>query len=370
MNDYDAIKVTNLSKKLGDKKILDNLNFSVPMNAIAGFLGPNGAGKTTTLRTILGLLTMPLRKIKLLGHDIPQERAEALEEIGAVVEHPSFIETMTAFDNLYWFGKLYKPIEKKRIEEVIELVGLKEASNQNFGTFSSGMKQRLGVAFGLLHKPKLLILDEPTSGMDPAGRVQMREILLNIHENEKTTIFLSSHLLDEVQKLCNYVVIINKGKMVIEGYVSDILSSKEERYEIRVNDNYLERVKNILLGATNIVKSYNNAPRGFIVDIESGSSAFLNELLVKSGIMVQALIPLESSLEDTFIKLTEKNRKKDDDLNIKTAPTLEEVKDYIKDEVKVVANENTSEAVNEKVEEVSKEESKDENNDNKEEKQQ
>ncbi|MBR4330901.1 MAG: hypothetical protein IKP71_13755, partial [Candidatus Riflebacteria bacterium] len=162
--------------------------------------------------------------------------------------------------------------------------------------------------FSLLHKPELLILDEPTSGMDPSGRYQMREILLNIHEKEKTSIFLSSHLLDEVQKLCNYVVIINKGQMVTEGFVSDILASSEERFEIRVADELIDNAKSILEGARNIVKSLTLAPRGFIVDIENGTSHLINELLVKAGIKVQALIPLESSLEETFIKLTEKNK--------------------------------------------------------------
>lgn len=304
-SDY-AIKVTALHKKFGDKTILDYLNFNVPKNAIAGFLGPNGAGKTTTLRMMLGLLPTPKNKIELLGHKIPEDRASALERIGAVVENPSFIDTLTAYENLKWFGSLYKTVDKNRIYEVIDMVGLKEATNQNFGTFSTGMKQRLGVAFSLLHDPELLILDEPTSGMDPAGRVQMREILLNIHEKEKTSIFLSSHLLDEVQKLCNYVVIINKGRRLTEGYVSDILSSKEERYEIRVFDEYIDRTKNILEAAQNIVKSITLAPRGFIVDLENDTSHQVNEILVKAGIKVQALIPLEQSLEETFMKLTNK----------------------------------------------------------------
>ena len=307
-----AIKVTSLYKRFGDKTILDYLNFSVPEKAIAGFLGPNGAGKTTTLRMMLGLLPTPKDKIELLGHKIPNERASALERIGAVVENPSFIETMTAFENLKWFGSLYRPVAKNRIYEVIEMVGLREATNQTFGTFSSGMKQRLGVAFSLLHDPELLILDEPTSGMDPAGRVQMREILLNIHEKEKTSIFLSSHLLDEVQKLCNYVVIINKGRRITEGYVSEILASTEERYEIRVADDAIEKTKKILETTNNIVKSITLAPRGFIVDLENETSHLINELLVREGIKVQALIPLESSLEETFMKLTNKDSEKNE----------------------------------------------------------
>ena len=303
----DAIKVTALNKSFGKSKILKDLSFSVPMNAIAGFLGPNGAGKTTTLRMLLGLLPAPKDKIELMGHKIPEDRTAALEKIGAVVENPSFIDTMSAFENLHWFGSLYVPVADSRIHEVIDMVGLKEATNQKFGTFSSGMKQRLGVAFGLLHKPELLILDEPTSGMDPVGRVQMRDILLNIHEKEKTSIFLSSHLLDEVQKLCNYVVIINKGHTIREGYVDDILSNNQERFEVRVDDEQVEQTKAALEGMKNMVKNIVLSARGLNIEVENGTSSIINELLVKAGIRVQALIPLESSLEEAFIRLTDKN---------------------------------------------------------------
>lgn len=300
----DAIKVTALNKSFGTKKVLDNLDFSVPMNVIAGFLGPNGAGKTTTLRMMLGLLPASKGNIELMGHRIPEDRTAALEKIGAVVENPSFIETMTAFENLHWFGSLYVPVSDERVLEVINLVGLKEAANQKFGTFSSGMKQRLGVAFGLLHKPELLILDEPTSGMDPAGRVQMRDILLNIHEKEKTSIFLSSHLLDEVQRLCNYVVIINKGKTIKHGYVADILSDKIERFEIRTLDEQTEKAKSILENMKDMVKSVSLSARGVVVDTENAVISDINKRLVDQEIKVQALIPLEDSLEDAFIRLT------------------------------------------------------------------
>lgn len=303
----NAIKVTALNKSFGKSKILKDLTFTVPMNAIAGFLGPNGAGKTTTLRMLLGLLPAPRDKIELMGHKIPEDRTAALEKIGAVVENPSFIDTMTAFENLHWFGSLYVPVADSRVHEVIDMVGLKEATNQKFGTFSSGMKQRLGVAFGLLHKPELLILDEPTSGMDPVGRVQMRDILLNIHEKEKTSIFLSSHLLDEVQKLCNYVVIINKGCTIKEGYVADILSNKQERFEIRVADEQIEQTRMALEAMKNMVKTVTLSARGLNIEAENGTASQINELLVKAGIRVQALIPLESSLEEAFIRLTDKN---------------------------------------------------------------
>ena len=262
MNNQEwAIKVQNLTKSFGKKAVLKGLNFKTPLNSITGFLGPNGAGKTTTLRMLLGLLPMQEGMVQLLGEDIPSGRVKALEQIGAVVENPNFIESMTAVENLYWFGSLYKPVTNERILETIEMVGLKDAANNRFGTFSSGMKQRLGVAFGILHKPRLLMLDEPTSGMDPMGRVHMREILQRIHAEEGTTIFLSSHLLDEVQRLCNYVVIIDNGITRKEGYVNELLSTRQESYEIRFPDEQTDKVKEVISGLKDEVIKFQMRPK-------------------------------------------------------------------------------------------------------------
>ena len=305
-NNYSgAIVVNNLYKNFGKKKVLEGLSFTAPMNAITGFLGPNGAGKTTTMRILLGLIPFSKGEISILDCKIPEYRTKALEDTGAVVENPTFIETMTAEENLKWFGSLYKPVSDERISEVIELVGLKDAANRKFGVFSSGMKQRLGVAFGIIHKPKLLILDEPTSGMDPSGRFHMREILMKIHEVEKTSIFLSSHLMDEIQKMCDYVVIINEGKTVREGYVAELLTKTVERYEIRVKDDNCSDARSMLNEMKDLVTDISVSPRGLQFNIQSGKSNIVNEKLVKNGIEVSALIPLEASLEETFIQLTE-----------------------------------------------------------------
>ena len=301
-----AISVNNLYKKFGRKIVLNSLSFSAPENAITGFLGPNGAGKTTTMRILLGLIPFSKGEIKMLGYSIPAYREKALEDTGAVVENPTFIENMTAFENLDWFGSLYKPVSKERIYEVIELVGLKEAAHQYFGVFSSGMKQRLGVAFGILHKPKLLILDEPTSGMDPSGRFHMREILMKIHETQNTSIFLSSHLMDEVQRMCDYVVIIDNGKTVREGYVAELLDKTVERYEIRVDDTKFTQARSILDEMTELVSDISLVPRGLQFNVTAGKSDLINKKLVENDIAVHALIPQEASLEETFIKLTEK----------------------------------------------------------------
>lgn len=300
----NAISVKQLKKKFGRKEVLKSLDFTVPIDSIAGFLGPNGAGKTTTLRILMGLIPSYSGSIAMLGNDLPHGRVQALERVGAVVENPTFIETMTARQNLFWFGSLYKPVTPERIDEVIDMVGLKEAADQTFGTFSTGMKQRLGVAFGILNRPRLLILDEPTSGMDPAGRVHMREILKRIHAEEKTTIFLSSHLLDEIQRLCNYVVIIDRGATVREGFVKELLSAQREIWELRIPEKDIASCRNILAAMTEHNIAVADAPRGLQITVDSGRSSIINRELVAKGIEVSALIPLEASLEETFIRLT------------------------------------------------------------------
>ena len=301
----NSISVSGLNKSFGRKSVLNDLSFNIPENSIAGFLGPNGSGKTTTLRILLGLLPVKKGIIELLGHEIPKYRIKALEQIGAVVENPNFIESMTAKENLYWFGSLYKPVSNDRIMEAIELVGLKDAARQRFGTFSSGMKQRLGVAFGILHKPKLLILDEPTSGMDPMGRVHMREILQRIHAEEKTSIFLSSHLLDEIQRLCNYVVIINNGSTKKEGFVSELLSERKERWEVRIKDEQIDQARKILQSMEREIENISDTPQGLEMTLKEIPSYAVNAKLIENNINVTALIPKEATLEETFISITD-----------------------------------------------------------------
>jgi ABC-2 type transport system ATP-binding protein len=300
-----AICVSDLYKSFGRKKVLEGLSFSAPLNSIVGFLGPNGAGKTTTMRILLGLIPSFKGSVSLMGEQMPSCRDKALENIGAVVENPNFIETMTAAQNLKWFGSLYKAISQERIKEVIEMTGLKDAADRRFGTFSSGMKQRLGVAFGILHKPKLLILDEPTSGLDPAGRVQMREILMQIHDVEKTSIFLSSHLLDEVERMCDYVVIIDNGRTVAEGYVANLLDNRMEHFEVRVNDESFAKAREVLekMGDDG-VSGVALAARGLQFYVPAGQSGVVGRRLFENNVELRAMIPLEASLEEMFIKLT------------------------------------------------------------------
>ncbi|MBI3038428.1 ABC transporter ATP-binding protein, partial [bacterium] len=223
---------------------------------------------------------------------------------GALVERPTFIENLTGFENLHWFGSLNKPTSRERVSEVLKQVGLKDdAASSPFGVYSTGMKQRLGVASAILHRPSLIVLDEPTSGMDPQGRAHMREILREIHKQEGTTIFLSSHLLDEVQRLCDYVAIIDHGRTVREGHVHQLLDHEEETWEIRLpSEEIPEAIKT--LSSLSEVFSAKNVPGGIEVNAKPSSSAVINKTLILSNFKVSALIPKGASLEETFLALT------------------------------------------------------------------
>ncbi len=299
-----AIRVAGLSKRFGRVKAVDEMAFSVPTGSVCGFLGPNGAGKTTTLRMLLGLARPDDGEMELLGTPMPSGRAETLEKTGSLVEKPSFIEQFTGFENLWWFGSLAAPLAKQRVDETLELVGLSDAAHKPFGIYSTGMKQRLGVAGAILHHPALLLLDEPTNGMDPQGRAQIRDIIRNIHDREGTTIFLSSHLLDEVQRLCDYVVIVDHGKMIRQGFVGELLNDGHETWELRLPPQEAAKAAD-LLKAVSHVFGVQSAPRGLEINIAHGTSHEINRALVEAGIAVSALIPREASLEETFLALTD-----------------------------------------------------------------
>ncbi|HEY9072159.1 MAG TPA: ABC transporter ATP-binding protein [Candidatus Ozemobacteraceae bacterium] len=299
-----AIRVTDLSKRFGRVRAVDGMSFTIPTGSVCGFLGSNGAGKTTTLRLLLGLARPDEGEMELLGRPMPASRTEALERTGTLVEKPSFIEHFTGFENLWWFGSLTAPLTRERVGEALELVGLSDAAHKPFGIYSTGMKQRLGVAGAILHHPSLLLLDEPTNGMDPQGRAQMRDILRDIHTREKTTIFLSSHLLDEVQRLCDYVVIVDHGRTVRQGFVSELLNDGHETWELRLPAEDLSRAIEVLK-ALPAVLGINPVPRGLEVSLSHGVSHEINQALVGAGIRISALIPREASLEATFLALTD-----------------------------------------------------------------
>ena len=219
-------------------RVIKNLNLKVEKGTIYGFLGPNGAGKTTTIRLLLGLLNTPKNSVQLFGKNLSEDRLKIFSKIGSLIEQPSLYEHISGYDNLEITRQIRK-IRKQRVAEVLELVRLSDAAHKKVKAYSLGMKQRLGLAIVLLAEPELLILDEPVNGLDPNGMVEIRELLRNINKELDTTIFLSSHLLSEIEKLVTHVGIINMGELLFQGTIHDLrnLQANQSKLHIETNDN-------------------------------------------------------------------------------------------------------------------------------------
>lgn len=214
------ISTEKLSYSFGKEKVLKDISFNVRKGAIYGFLGPNGAGKTTTIRLLLGLLEANEQQPVIFGQTMQQNRMQILSRIGSLIEQPSVYEHLSGFENLMITAR-YRLLEKQRVYEVLELVKLTTQAKKKVGAYSLGMKQRLGLAMALMGKPDLLILDEPVNGLDPIGIIETRELLMRLNREHGITVFLSSHLLSEIQKMVSHVGIINDGKMVFQGTIAE-----------------------------------------------------------------------------------------------------------------------------------------------------
>ena len=211
------MRVKNVYKSFGKKKIIKDLSFSVNRGEIYGFLGPNGSGKTTTIRMMVGLIGIDKGDIFIEGYDVKKDKIKALEHVGAIIENPELYKYMSGMKNLIHFARMSKtPVSQERIDEVVKLVKLEHAINKKVKTYSLGMKQRLGVAQALLHSPSILILDEPTNGLDPEGIHELREYLRYLAKKENISIIISSHLLSEVELICDNIIVIQEGKLIGE----------------------------------------------------------------------------------------------------------------------------------------------------------
>ena len=209
-----VLECKNLNKKIGKKDILKNVSLEVQEGDILGFIGPNGAGKTTTIKLILGLQKITSGEVKINGYDIKKDYEKAIEKVGTIVENPDLYMYMSGLENLKIIARLYKNVDQKRVEEVIKLVGLENRIKDKVSKYSLGMRQRLGIAQAILHKPNLLILDEPTNGLDPEGIKQLRDLLTKLAKEEKMAILISSHNLAELESFCNKVSIIQNGEII------------------------------------------------------------------------------------------------------------------------------------------------------------
>lgn len=291
-----ALQVTNLHKKIRKREIIKGISFEVMPGEVFGFLGPNGAGKTTTIRMIVGLIKPTSGTILIGGKDIRKNFTEAMRGLGSIVENPEFYTFLTGQENLAYFARMDSSIKKERIQEVTELVGLEKRINDRVSTYSLGMRQRLGIAQALLSNPKLLILDEPTNGLDPSGIHEMRDFIRALARNEGISVLVSSHLLSEIELLCDRVAIMTDGTIIKTDQVSHLLSS---RAQLRWRVTSFEQAKAFLESVTEV-----EVDGEYLVTAVNEHSAEWNEQLVANGIQVHEIDKKKPSLEDLFLELT------------------------------------------------------------------
>jgi ABC-type multidrug transport system ATPase subunit len=296
------LKTRHLGKRYGKRWAVRNLNLEIHRGDVFGFLGPNGAGKSTTIRLILSLIKPSIGETEIFGYSLKSHRSKALKLVGGIVEKPDFYLYLSAFKNLEIIGALVGGVRKKRIWEVLDLVGLKDRAKDRVKTFSHGMKQRLGIAQALISDPELIILDEPTSGLDPQGMKEVRDLIIHLSHEQKKTIILSSHLLNEIELVANRMAIINKGGLVLQGDVNTLLE-KGEKYVI-IEAEPLQKVKTVLDRRKKTVRDFELTDDKFRVMMDFKHIPDLNRALVAAGIRVKSLIP-RRSLEDLFLSMTE-----------------------------------------------------------------
>lgn len=292
------VQATGLTKRFGQHVAVNQIDFSVQRGEVFGFLGPNGSGKSTTIGMMLGLVTPSAGSIELFGMG-NDRRDKALNRVGAIIETPAFYPFLSGRDNLRAMGELRGGIPSARIEEVLATVGLTSAAHRPFKNYSLGMKQRLGIGWTLLHDPELLVLDEPTNGLDPAGMAEIRRLILQLAREGKT-IFLSSHLLNEVEQVCDRVVIIQRGSVIAEGLIDELVHGNDR---LRIGTNKPEAAQEIIeeVGLGHTVEITTG---GVLVSGTDLNAAALNRLLVERGIDVWELTLLSSSLEQVFLDVT------------------------------------------------------------------
>jgi lantibiotic transport system ATP-binding protein len=298
----NCIETENLSFRFtANETVLNNINLRIPQDSIYGFIGPNGAGKTTTLRLILGLLKKQQGTIKIFNKSFEQNRIAILKSIGSLIEAPSLYSHLTAIENLNLLQKIYQ-CPKTRIREVLEIVGLSDTGKKKAGKFSFGMKQRLSIAIALLHNPVLLILDEPTNGLDPNGIIKIRELLIKLNTEHKISVVISSHLLSEIEKFVTHVGIINKGNILFQGTLEDLQLKQKNSSFISFETNKPDKTSEIFKA-----NSFTSVVHNGQIEIPNVSKEIiskLNQQLVSNGIEVYQITTVKNDLETIFIDLT------------------------------------------------------------------
>jgi len=296
-----VLRTNGLSKRFAKRLAVKGLNLEVHRGDVFGFLGPNGAGKSTTIRMILTLLRPTSGSIEIFGRDLRENRRSVLSRVCGIVEKPDFYLYLSAYKNLDILGSMTRRIRRNEVMEALDAVGLKSRAFEKVKTFSHGMKQRLGIAQALLTKPELIILDEPTSGLDPQGMKEVRELIKRLSMENEMTIFLSSHLLSEVELVATRMAVINHGELMVQGDVSELLGREATKYSIQASP--LEAAIKLIDGLpwVEVVSTENGKIE---VQVSPGHASELSRLLVTHGIDVFSFYP-HRTLEDFFLKVTE-----------------------------------------------------------------
>lgn len=290
-------RLQGVTKKIGSKTLVSNLTLDIPPGQIFGFLGPNGAGKTTTIRMMVGLISISSGDVLISGHSIKNNYKEAIASVGAIVENPEMYKFLSGYQNLKQFARMVPGVSKQRIDEVVELVGLGQRIHDKVKTYSLGMRQRLGVAQALLNRPKLLVLDEPTNGLDPQGIRELRDYLRLLCREEGTTVFVSSHLLSEMELMCDSVAIIQNGQLLEVKQLKEVgnvtMPIGETLFEVDDAEAALA-----LIGQGTLKSG------GLVVEAAREEIAEFNARLVAGGIKVYSIKSLARTLEDQFLEVT------------------------------------------------------------------
>ncbi|MBB5355938.1 ABC-2 type transport system ATP-binding protein [Anoxybacillus mongoliensis] len=295
----ETLVVQNVRKTIGKKEIIKGLSFSLKKGEVFGFLGPNGAGKTTTIRMLVGLIRPTSGTISICGYDLQKQFTKAIQHIGCIVENPELYPYLSGWENLEHFARMVPGVTMHRIQEVVELVGLQNRIHDLVRTYSLGMRQRLGIAQALLGKPTVLILDEPTNGLDPVGIREMRQFIRSLAEQEQLSVLVSSHLLSEIQLMCDRVAIMSKGEIIRIDTVEHLLQEQARTYWNVVPIN---TAKEILTNETTVIGEKDGA---IVTIYESNETiARCNARLIEAGIYVSGIERKLPTLEDLFIELT------------------------------------------------------------------
>ncbi|MFA1736326.1 ABC transporter ATP-binding protein [Lysinibacillus fusiformis] len=290
------VQLQNLSKTIHGKQLIQQLNIDLYPGQITGFLGPNGAGKTTTIRMMTGLMHPTEGKVIIDGLSLQEHYEEAISKVGVIVENPEMYKFMSGYKNLLHFARMHKNVTKERIMEVVKQVGLENRIHEKVSTYSLGMRQRLGLAQALLHRPKFLILDEPTNGLDPAGIREFRMYLRKIAAEDNVSVFVSSHLLSEIELMCDRVAVIQNGKLID---IREIHNESTSFY-------YVEAQPQEQVSAHLAQHDYKFEPvnQGYVIELKKEDVPALTLGLVQAGMQLFAVQPHQKTLEDQFLEMT------------------------------------------------------------------